>query len=179
MIPVAVHAGSARPRRRSVHGAHARRLGALALLLSLPVPPAFACGSLPADMQRRVVAEDLQRQQALAAALAAEADTIVIADVLAAAPDGARVRVRQRIKGAGSAELQVTPAHRLDALGCLPSAHLRNVALQPGEPYLFYLAAGRVLRAGALRRGPQELSLEQELARVRAPMAAPASTEAR
>lgn len=143
---------------------------ALLALLSLPLPVA-ACGSLGADMHRRLVAGDLQRQQALAAALAARADTIVIADVLATTPDGARVRVRQRIKGMGDAELQVAPANRLDALGCLPSADFGNVALRSGEHYLFYLAGGTVLRAGNLRRGPEEFTLEQELARVRAPVA--------
>lgn len=164
------------PRR---HASRAAWLCALVVLFSLPASPAAACGSLPADMHRRLVAEDLQRQQALAAALAAKADTIVIADVLSVAADGARVRVRQRIKGAGDAELQVAPANRLDALGCLPSADFGNVALRPGEHYLFYLADGTVLRAGNLRRGQEELTLAQELVQARAPMAPPATTEAR
>jgi len=117
------------PRR---HASRAAWLCALVVLFSLPALPAAACGSLPADMHRRLVVEDLQRQQALAAALAAKAETIVIADVLSVAADGARVRVRQRIKGTGDAELQVAPANRLDALGCLPSADFGNVALWPG-----------------------------------------------
>ncbi|WP_152984183.1 hypothetical protein [Stenotrophomonas nitritireducens] len=153
------------------------RAGWLCALLALLPLPVAACGSLDADTHRRLVAGDLQRQQALAAALAARADTIVIADVLATVPDGARVRVRQRIKGAEDAELQVAPANRLDALGCLPSAGFGNVALQPGEHYLFYLAGGTVLRAGNLRRRPEEFTLEQELAQVRAPVPAPATRE--
>jgi hypothetical protein len=181
LILVAVGGRSRQPRggtpRR--HAPRAAWLCALVVLFSLPAPPAAACGSLPADMHRRLVAEDLQRQQALAAALAAKADTIVIADVLSVAADGARLRVRQRIKGAGDAERQVAPANRLDALGCLPSADFGNVALRPGERYLFYLAGGTVLRAGNLRRGQEELTLEQELAQARASMAAPATTETR
>lgn len=168
--------GSVQPRRGTSRAAW---LCALVALFSWPLPPAAACGSLPADMHRRRVAEDLQRQQALTAALAAKADGIVIADVLAVAPDGARVRVREQIKGAGEAERQVAPTNRLDALGCLPSADFGNVALQPGEHYLFYLAGGTVLRAGNLRRGPEELTMEQELVQVRASMAAPVTTEVR
>ncbi|MTI74141.1 MAG: hypothetical protein FH747_10895 [Stenotrophomonas sp.] len=152
---------------------------ALVTLLWLPQAPAFACGSLPADMQRRLVAGDLRQQQALAATVAAEADAIVIADVVAVAPDDARVHVRQWIKGAGDAALQVAPANRLDAIGCLPSAEFRNVALRSGEAYLLYLAGGSVLRAGHLRRGPQELTLEQELAQVRGVGVLPATTEVR
>jgi|GEM_PF-665747 hypothetical protein len=170
------HAGS-KPRRRGAPRAYWPC--ALVALLWLPPPPALACGSLPADMQRRLVAADLQRQQALAATLATRADAIVIADVVAVAPDDARVHVRQWIKGAGDAALQVAPANRLDAIGCLPSADFGNVALRPGEHYLLYLAGGSVLRAGNLRRGPQELTLDQELARVRGSMLAPATTEVR
>ncbi|WP_182336172.1 hypothetical protein [Stenotrophomonas acidaminiphila] len=170
------HAGS-KPLRRGAPRAYWPC--ALVALLWLPPPPALACGSLPADMQRRLVAGDLQRQQALAAMLATRADAIVIADVVAVAPDDARVHVRQWIKGAGDAALQVAPANRLDAIGCLPSAEFGNVALRPGEHYLLYLAGGSVLRAGNLRRGSRELTLGQELARVRGSMVAPATTEVR
>ncbi len=48
-----------------------------------------------------------------------------------------------------------------------------------GAAYLLYLAGGGVLRAGHLRRGPRELTLEQELAQVRGAGVLPATTEVR
>ncbi len=142
----------------------------LCLLLLLCIGPAFACGILAPDEQRRRDKEDVAQQMQLAEALARQADAVFIGQVVKVndAESLADVTVERVLKGNPDKSLRL-PANDLEglAVSCRASDMFRNSQVGAARRYIFYLQGGTVLRAGWTERGDADLSLRKEVRIVR------------
>lgn len=142
----------------------------LCLLLLLGTGPAFACGILAPDEQRRRDKEDVALQMQLAEALARQADAVFIGQVVKVndAESLADVTVERVLKGKPDKSLRL-PANDLKGLtvSCWASDMFRNSQVGAPRRYIFYLQGGTVLRAGWTERGDGDLSLRKEVRIVR------------
>ena len=130
--------------------------------------PSAACLILPDAEQREHDRQDLRYQRQLVQDAVVASDLILIAKAVSGTPESelAVFEVTRNIKGQATSPLSLTLDQRI-SVGCYPSSSFFNVNIQPGQSYILYVKAGRVLRAGAKERGIGVVSFTQELRLVR------------